>query len=253
MALLGRFLGVNLFSKAVASLLLLGEAAVPIYLIFQHRLEKLGRQLFDTTLQMKLGNVAAGSHLQPVRAAPGGAINPPQLRQPSVSPLHDQDRQVLASMVHKQRQQAAAQAQRSLAGSMLSACFSLAVRVLLKPRPNEGWLIRKTRDFATLGTAALVPGAALLLPLAVYRDSGVEVANLMRRYWEVKGVSDPDAQDVLVQQRMGDLRGFGLMATGLSYVPVLNWALDLSNHVAAALYAAHVEKKGGQLLRRGWL
>jgi hypothetical protein len=101
-------------------------------------------------------------------------------------------------------------------------------------------------------------------------------------------------QEVVVEQRMSDLRGFGLVvcwlmmdglmgprlllarmlpwswldcsliavhlrllvtaqATALQYVPVLNWALGLSNHVGAALYAAHLEAKGAPLMRRGWL
>jgi hypothetical protein len=32
-----------------------GESAIPIYIIFDRRLKKLGRQLFDRTLQIKLG------------------------------------------------------------------------------------------------------------------------------------------------------------------------------------------------------
>jgi hypothetical protein len=109
--------------------------------------------------------------------------------------------------------------------------------------------VRKGRDVATLGLTALVPGAALLLPLLLYRDSDAEVCGLLARYWEVKGVRDSDAQLLLAQSRMTELRGFGLVAAGLSYVPVLNWGLCLSNHVAAALYASHLEAKGAPLLR----
>jgi hypothetical protein len=62
MALLGRFLGVNIASRLLATALIVGESALPIYLVFDHRLKKLGRQLFDTTLLLKLGRAApAGS------------------------------------------------------------------------------------------------------------------------------------------------------------------------------------------------
>jgi hypothetical protein len=75
----------------------------------------------------------------------------------------------------------------------------------------------------------------------------------MSRYWEAKGVADSDAHQLLADAHMNELRGFGLVATGLSYIPVLNWALSLSNHVAAALYAAHLEAKGVPLMSKRWL
>jgi hypothetical protein len=75
----------------------------------------------------------------------------------------------------------------------------------------------------------------------------------MSRYWEAKGIKEPDAHQLLADSHMNELRGFGLVATGLSYIPVLNWALSLSNNVAAALYAAHLEAKGAPLLKTWWL
>jgi hypothetical protein len=66
MAVIGRLLGVNWFSKLITSLLLIGESAIPIYLVFDRRLKKLGQQLFDRTLQLRLG-----------RAAPAGEMPPP--------------------------------------------------------------------------------------------------------------------------------------------------------------------------------
>jgi hypothetical protein len=150
-----------------------------------------------------------------------------------------------------QHRQAAAASQQGR--SLLGAALNLALQLTVKPQPNESLIIRKARDFATVGLTAFVPGAALLLPLLMYRDSSAEVASLMSRYWEAKGVSDGDAQQLLAEHHMNELRGFGLVATGLSYIPVLNWALALSNHVAAGLYAAHLEAKGAPLLKSSWL
>jgi hypothetical protein len=67
--------------------------------------------------------------------------------------------------------EAAAQQQRGL----LSAALSLGMRLLVKPQAGDGLLMRKARDLLTVGLGVAVPGAALLLPLAVYRDSGAEV------------------------------------------------------------------------------
>lgn len=262
MAILGRLLGVNWFSKLITSFLLIGESAIPIYVIFDRRLKKLGKQLFDRTLQLKLGRAApAGStsHADALAAvkqagqageAQQDATSAHAVRQPSLAPLQPQDHQALTRMVTQQRQATAAAQQGK---SILSSALNLALQLVFKPQPNENVLIRKARDFATLGVTAVVPGAAVLLPLLMYRDSSAEVATLMSRYWEQKGVKDGDAQQLLAEQHMNELRGFGLVATGLSYIPVLNWALSLSNHVAAGLYAAHLEAKGAPLLRTKWL
>jgi hypothetical protein len=67
--------------------------------------------------------------------------------------------------------EAAAQHQRSL----LSAALDLGMKLLVKPQAGEGLLMRKARDLITVVFGVAVPGAALLLPLAVYRDSGAEV------------------------------------------------------------------------------
>lgn len=251
-AVLGRLLGVNWFTKLITTLLLVGESALPIYLIFDHRLKKLGKQLFDRTLQIKLGTAAAPagatSHsdaLAAVKQSPAAVQ-----RTASVAPLPAQDAQVLSRMLTKHRQeQAAAQQKRGLLG----AAFALAMRLVFKPSANENFLIRKGRDFVTLGISALIPGAAVLLPFLMYADSSAEVATLMSRYYEHKGVTEADAHDLLAQQHMSEMRGFGLVAAALSYVPVLNWALSLSNHVAAALYAAHMEAKGASLVKMSWL
>lgn len=269
MAVLGRLLGVHWFSKFIASLLLLGESALPIYVIFDHRLKKLGRQLFDRTVQLKLGHAvpagsSSGSYTDALAAmkqqqggAAGGSYNSTAQAvqslwsQPSsLAPLRQEDAQALNRML-TQRRQAEASAQQGR--SLLGAALALGVRLLFKPQANEGVLLRKARDFATLGFTALVPGAAVLLPLLVYRDSGAEVGSLMSRYWESKGVADGDAQQLLAEHHMGEMRGFGLVASALSYVPVLNWALSLSNHVAAGLYAAHLEAKGVPLLKSRWI
>lgn len=187
-ALLGRLLGVHAFTKLLAALLILAESGLPIVLIFKHRMDRLGERLFDTTLQLKLGAAAAP-------AGPAGAAGTRAGRcGSSLAPLPAADREALAAALTKRREAAAAagrvSAKRSLLGSLLAGAFSLGVRLLLRPRPNEGVLMRKGRDFATLGVAALVPGAALLLPLAVYRDSGAEVASLLSRYLQQKGVAE---------------------------------------------------------------
>jgi hypothetical protein len=270
MAVLGRLLGVHFFSKFITSLLLLGESALPIYVIFDHRLKKLGRQLFDRTVALKLGRaVPAGSSstsytdaLAAMKQQQGGAAAAggnsynstaqavTSLRQPSLAPLRHEDAQALNRMLTQHRQ---AQAREQQGRSLLGAALALGVRLVFKPQANEGVLLRKARDFATVGFTALVPGAAVLLPLLVYRDSGAEVGSLMSRYWEAKGVADGDAQQLLAEHHMGEMRGFGLVASALSYVPVLNWGLSLSNHVAAGLYAAHLEARGAPLLKTSWI
>lgn len=243
MRFLGWLLGISWFTKFTATILLMFESALPIALIFKRRLKKLGKQLFDRTLQIKLGAAAPMGSTSHEGALAALQQSKPQ---PCLAPVQPQDHQALTRMVTKHRQdEATAQQGRSLVG----AAVSMAVRLLFQPQANESILVRKARDVVTLGITALVPGAALLLPLVVYRDSASEVGDLMARYWEAKGVDDGDAQQLLAQQHMNELRGFGLVVTALSYIPVLNWALSLSNHVAAALYAAHLEAKGARLMK----
>jgi hypothetical protein len=70
-------------------------------------------------------------------------------------------------MLTQHRQATAAEQQ---GRSLIGAALNLATQLLLKPSANESVLVRKARDFATLGVTALVPGAALLLPLVMYRS-----------------------------------------------------------------------------------
>lgn len=231
-------------------MLLLGEAAVPIYFIFHQRLKTLGERLFDKTLALKLGDSVIFQHGGGGAAGSTAAGGAQQLwagRHPSLPPMQPQDHQALTRMVtmHRQKEEAEHKAR-----NLIMAGVVMGFKLLFKPHINEGVAIRKGRDIATLLFTVLVPGAALLLPAFVYRDSTVEICDLMSRYWEAKGIKEADAQQLLVEHHMGELRGFGLVATGLSYIPVLNWALSLSNHVAAALFAAHVEARGGRLMKQ---
>jgi hypothetical protein len=178
-----------------------------------------------------------------------------QLKGVQVSPLCQADAASIAARLAKQQQQqpattgstpgSSSSSKSSLAVGAASSLAGLAFRILLKPKPNEGLLVRKTRDFVTLGTSLFLP---LLLPLYVYRDSHVEASSLLSAYWHSKGVTSAEAQEVVAGARSWELRGFGLVAVGLSYVPVLSWFLGLSNMVGAALYAAALEQQGTSLL-----
>jgi hypothetical protein len=227
LALVARLFGLNWFAKLVTLVLLLTESALPVYAVFDHRFKRMQQQLFVATLQLK------------------GV---------QVSPLCQADAEIIAARLAKQQQQqqqpattttSGSSSKSSLAVGAASSLAGLAFRILLKPKPNEGLLVRKTRDFVTLGTSLFLP---LLLPLYVYRDSHAEASSLLSAYWHSKGVTTAEAQEVVAGARSWELRGFGLVAVGLSYVPVLSWFLGLSNMVGAALYAAALEQQGTSLL-----
>jgi hypothetical protein len=229
LALVAKLFGINFFSKLVTLLLLLAESALPVYAVFDHRFKRMQRQLFVATLQLK------GVQVSPLCQADAAAITAQLAKQ------------------QQQQQQAAASnntaaGKSSLAVGAAASLASLAFRILLKPKPNEGLMVRKTRDFVTLGTSLFLP---LLLPLYVYRDSHAEASSLLSGYWHSKGVKAPEAQELVAAARSWELRGFGLVAVGLSYVPVLSWFLGLSNMVGAALYAAALEARGSPLLPKG--
>jgi hypothetical protein len=223
-----KLFGINFFSKLVTLLLLLTESALPVYAVFDHRFKRMQRQLFVATLQLK------GVQVSPLCQADAAAIT---------AQLGKQQRQQQAAASNN-----AAAGKSSLAVGAAASLASLAFRILLKPKPNEGLLVRKTRDFVTLGTSLFLP---LLLPLYVCRDSHAEASSLLSGYWHSKGVTAPEAQELVAAARSWELRGFGLVAVGLSYVPVLSWFLGLSNMVGAALYAAALEARGSPLLPKG--
>lgn len=225
LAMLARLFGVNLFTRLVTLLVLLSESALPVYLLFEHRFKRMQQQLFRATLQLK------------------GV---------TVRPLQQADAEVLTGLLAKQRQQQEAAA-RSKTGLMLAAgswLLHLVMRVLLKPAPKEGLLVRKARDVVTLAVSVLLPP---LLPLMLYRDSHAEASKLLSVYWDQKGVTLPEGQELVASQKAWDLRGFGLVAASLGYVPVANWFLGLSNMVGAALYAATLEQRAAPLFpKRRW-
>jgi hypothetical protein len=257
MAVLSHLLGTGLLCQLAVSVLLLAESALPIVLFFQHRLDRLAAKLFDTTLQLKLGKAAtAPAGGSAARAADSSSMTAEQAAQAAalrggpvaaglIRPLQPSDRAALAALLAARR---AARRGTAAPGSLAASAGALLMRLLVQPKAGDGVLMRKARDLATLATGLVIPGAALLLPLAVYRDSGAEMGELLSRWLAAKGVADPDAQEAVVKARQGQLRGFALMATGLTYVPVLSYALALSNHVAAALYVASLEKRGAPLL-----
>jgi hypothetical protein len=230
LALVARVCGLNWFAKLVTTLLLLSESALPVYAVFDHRFKRMQQQLFVATLRLK------GVQVAPLCQADAASISA-----------------LLARQQQQQQQQTAAakagasgsSSKTSLAVGAASSLAALAFRILLKPKPHEGLLVRKTRDFITLGTSLFLP---LLLPLYVYRDSHAEASSLLSAYWASKGVTSLEAQEVVAGARAWELRGFGLVAVGLSYVPVLSWFLGLSNMVGAALYAAALEQRGTALL-----
>lgn len=229
MAVVAQLFGVGLFSRLVTVAALLAESALPVYLLFDRQFERMQRKLFDATLKLK-------------------GI--------TVEPLQQQDRQTLENLLaqHKQQRQQEQHQQQSKQNSAIglisklgSSAMDMAVRILLKPQPKEGLVMRKSRDLVTLATTVFIP---FLVPLIAVRDSHAQAAGLLSRYWQQKGVDSSAGQNIIAQHLQWELRGFGLVAATLAYVPVLNWFMGLSNMVGAALLAADLERKQVPLLQK---
>lgn len=227
LGLVSAVVGVNMFSRLVTLVVLLAESAVPVYLLFDRQFEGLQHRLFDATLRLK-------------------GI--------TVEPLQQRDQQTLDALLAKQHKQRREQQQNSsnsitgLVSQLGGSALSMATRIILKPQPKEGLLLRKTRDAVTLAATVFVP---FLVPLVAVRDSHAEAANLLSRYWQRKGIPSAEGQQVVAEQLRWELRGFGMVAATLAYIPVLNWFLGLSNTVGAALFAADLERKQAPLLAKG--
>lgn len=229
MNIIGSLFGVGLLSKFVTSMALLVESAFPVYLMFHRQFHSMQYKLFDATLKMK------------------GV---------TIDPLQPQDRQTLEGLLAQhQKQQVEQQKWQKRKSSTISGIVSLlgtrgmdyAVRMLLKPQPREGLVMRKSRDLITLGATVFLP---FLVPLIAVRDSHAEAASLLSRYLEKKGVGTVAGQNLVAEHLQWELRGFGVVAASLAYIPLLNWFLGLSNMVGAALLAADLERRQTPLIQR---
>jgi len=123
---------------------------------------------------------------------------------------------------------------------LLKLLPQLANNVLFQPILGENVLVTRTRDLLNRGCTAFLP---FLVPLLVYRDCSWVTAELMNRYWQLKAVTDQEALLALQDQYELDYCSFGLVASALNYVPILNWTLGLTNSVGAALFAVELEKR----------
>jgi len=212
MQIISKYFQYTMSARLVTALVLLAEAALPTALFFAQQFEIVQKELFDETL--KLQNV------QPEKTS---EVEVRELRklanEPPVSPKTIKQPKFLRIV------------------KPLNFLYDL----LLVPKLGEAIAVSKMREFANRALGSFLP---FLIPLLAYRDSTWLAAHLMRRYWLIKGVTDNEVLRALQGKYVWEYRGFGAVAATLNYVPILNWALGLTNSVGAALLAAKLEQQG---------
>lgn len=212
MRLISGYFQYVLTARLVSAALILAEAAIPPAIVFGSRFESVQHQLFDETLKLK--NVRPEKTTQVVNKELNNATTNPD------SPLHK---------VHEPK------------FMRLLKPVNTVYQVLFSSRVAQTFGISKTLTTRTLGS--FLP---FLIPILVFRDSAWLAADLMKRYWELKGVTSQEALKILESEHAWEYRGFGMMAAALNYIPILSWALGLTNSVGAALFAARLEERNSK-------
>jgi len=214
MHILSKYFQYVISARIVAVLLLLTEGALPAALVFAQQTEKIQQQLFDETL--KLQNVApAKTNELETHQLKELAVHPPPPSKPIKEP-------------HFMR---------------ILKPLNVVYEIVCDPRVGKVVANSRAREFTSRTLGSFVP---FLIPILAYRDAAFLASDLMKRYWHLKGVSDDEALEALQQKHLWEYRGFGIVASMLTYVPVLSWVLNLTNSVGAALFAAKLEQSGKQ-------
>lgn len=209
MAHISRFFQYTLSARLVTALLLLAESAIPAALVFSQQLADVQAQLFDETLK-----------LQNIKPAKTSEVEERELRAMAVRP----------PTPHTLKEPKLLRITRPL---------NVVYEALFVPRLGEVFAMTKVREVASRTLGSFLP---FLIPLLAYRDSAWLAADLMKRYWHLKGITDAEMLKALQDKYCWEYRGFGVVAASLIYVPVLSWALTLTNSVGAALLAARLER-----------
>lgn len=110
------------------------------------------------------------------------------------------------------------------------------------PGDGDGKIKRLGRSLALAPFKALLPPIIPLLSLLEGRD---EALSLQRQYLAMKGVASRDEQAKVADANAMAFRAFGAAARLLGEVPVASVAFAMGNAVAAGLWAADVEQRGG--------
>jgi hypothetical protein len=86
----------------------------------------------------------------------------------------------------------------------------------------------------------------LLLPggrhLFAVRDSASLAAVALAPYFKAKGLATGPQRDAAAIVHRWKLRQFGIAVYILGFVPLLSWIFGFTNSVAAALWAADIER-----------
>jgi hypothetical protein len=213
----------------------LAESLSLVAFFVHKRADGLQGRLFEATL--KLRGVERVSPLAPGEAA--------RLREEAAAA-----RAEAAAQQRRQRQERRQAASggpggaggRLLGGGALASTAAKKALALLVPADGDGKAWRLGRSLALAPLKALLPPIVPLLSLLEGRD---EALSLQRRYLAMKGVASREEQARVADANGLAFRSFGAAARLLGEVPVASAAFAMSNAVAAGLWAADVEQRGG--------
>ena len=88
--------------------------------------------------------------------------------------------------------------------------------------------------------ASIVPFAPVILS---FTSGDRATIPFMAQYLKLRGVSSHSEQQAIADSHKLAYRQFGIAAALLSAIPIASWGFSVSNTVAAALWAADMEKR----------
>lgn len=149
----------------------------------------------------------------------------------AIQPLSDLEQQQLQSVMQSRR---ALRAQKKKTDS-------LWVRMVLTP-------LRSHLAFTlmTMVSTALGPVGPLAL---AYLHGQSQALDLHEHYLNLKGLKTREQLEAVAQCVDLGYRSFGMTATLLNVIPILNWSLALTNSVGAAIWAADIERRKLPIIR----
>jgi hypothetical protein len=162
-----------------------------------------------------------------------------------VSPLSEADRQELQRLTQQYQQKRQQWDQKKQQLQQEHPILGWAVWVFKPPGPRSSKAETIVKRVVTTPFKSVLPFVFVLFGLA---SSHTSARDAMQPYFELKGIKSQAEQDALVDKQRIAFSQFGLVVLVLRCIPLLGMLMAFFMTVAAALWAADIEKSRKSLV-----